>query len=74
MSPRIDPSAQKKIWLSASYESNGSVCKMKATGGMVLFSKFSIFTANFFGSHFLVWGHSVQKDRQFDILCDKIDL
>ena len=47
---------------------------MKATGGMVLFSKFSIFTANFFGSYFLVWGHSVQKDRQVDILRDKIDL
>ena len=47
---------------------------METTAAIVPFSKLSIFTANFSGLHFLVGVSWVQRDRQFGILRDKIDL
>ena len=38
----IAPSKQIKIWLSASHESKGFVCKMDAAGCMFIFTKFYI--------------------------------
>lgn len=48
MRPRIELSAQIKLWVSVSHEPNGYACKMEAAGGMVLFSKFSISLPIFF--------------------------
>ena len=73
MSPGVPESAQIKTWLSVSHKSNGFTFKIEGAGGVVLFSKFSIFTFIFFVWSLWIVGEWFQKGRQFGELREKID-